>query len=221
LSEYFKWANKPVAAYSKVNRAVPSDTPPLLELVSNGAPIDDVELRIVADDDRPCAEREVGEICVRGKSLFDGYFGREDLTRAAFLDDWYRTGDLGYTAEGELFVTGRKKDLIIIQGRNFYPSDLEAAVSELPGVSDGRVAAFGDADPAAGTEMLVVVAETEIDDEAEKGRLKLAIMNHIAQSFDCTATRVYCVPPRWMVKSTAGKVARADNFKKYEAQLKS
>jgi hypothetical protein len=83
------------------------------------------------------------------------------------------------------------------------------------------VVAFGDVDPNVGTETLVLIVETELQDEHEKGRLKLAIRNCVAQSFDCTASRVYCVPPRWMVKSTAGKVARADNRRKYEALLKS
>ena len=207
--------------FQKEHRAVPRNDPPCLELISNGPPIAGVEVQVVGEDERARDECEVGEICIRGQSLFDGYYGRDDLTEQAFLGEWYRTGDLGYLSRGELFVTGRKKDLIIIQGRNFYPADLESAVSEVEGVIDGRVVAFGEVDAKLGTETLVLIAETEFQDERAQGQLKLVIKNCVAQTFDCTATHVHCVPPRWIVKSTAGKVARPDNRKKYEALLKS
>ena len=191
-----------------------------LELVSNGRPIDGVEVRIVDDAGAGLPPRSVGEICLRGSSLFAGYFRRDDLTEQAFDGDWYRTGDLGYLADDELYVTGRKKDLIIIQGRNFYPADVEAAVAEIDGVIGGRVVAFGAADAQSGTESLVLIAESAEQDPAEQGRIKREIRAHVAQSFDCTVGGVHIVPPRWMVKSTAGKVARADNRSKYERLLR-
>ena len=191
-----------------------------LVLVSNGGSVDGVEIRIVDDTDAPLAERHVGEICIRGESLFSGYFRRDDLTRSAMLGDWYRTGDLGYLADGELYVTGRKKDLIIIQGRNFYPADIEAVVAEADAVIAGRVAAFGEVDTANGTESLIILAETAEDDPREQGTIKREIRGRVAQSFDCTLGGIHLVPPRWLIKSTAGKVARADNRAKYERLLK-
>ena len=88
--------------------------------------------------------RPVGEIAIRGDYRFAGYYRRSDLTQAAITrEGWFRTGDLGFISDSELYVTGRKKDLIIIQGRNFYPTDIEDAVGRLPGVKNGRVVAFG------------------------------------------------------------------------------
>jgi len=191
-----------------------------LEFVSNGRPIGEVEVTVVDADGHVIPERQVGEICIRGTSLFSGYFGRRDLTEHAFMGDRYKTGDLGYLADGELFVTGRKKDLIVIQGRNFYPSDIEAEVSAVDGVIDGRVAAFGESDPETGTEALIIIAECEVDDATARARLELAIRKRVAQSFDCTASGVHLVPRQWLIKSTAGKVARSDNRAKYERDLK-
>jgi len=190
------------------------------EFVSNGAPISGVDIQILDDSGQPAGERRIGEICLRGPSLFSGYYRRPDLTEAAFQDGWYRTGDLGYVADGDLFVAGRKKDLIIIQGRNFHPGDIEAVVSEVDQVIDGRVVALGESDEDSGTESLVIIAETEIEDATARGRLELQIRNLIAQRLDCAPGGVHLVPPRWLVKSTAGKIARSDNRSKYEAKLR-
>jgi acyl-CoA synthetase (AMP-forming)/AMP-acid ligase II len=210
------------SAIEHEHRAVPAaEGEPALELASNGHPLHGVEVQVVDPGGSVCSERQVGEICVRGISLFSGYYGRGDLTEAAFLGDWYRTGDLGYLAEGRLYVTGRLKDLVIIQGRNLYPSDIEAVVSAIPGVLDGRVVAFGERDAATATETLVVLAECAHTDAAEQGRLKLEIRRCVAQHLDCTAGKVHLVPPRWLIKSTAGKIARHDNRLKYEAHLKT
>ncbi len=201
-------------------RAEEADGAATREFVSNGKPIPGVEVQVVDDAGEPCGDRQIGEIYLRGSSLFSGYFKREDLTAAAFLNEWYHTGDLGYQAEGDLFVAGRKKDLIIIQGRNFHPGDIEAVVSEVGDVIDGRVVAIGQSDEESGTESLVVIAETELEDTSERGQLGLQIRNLIAQRLDCAAGEVHLVPPRWLIKSTAGKIARSDNRSKYEAELR-
>lgn len=212
--------------FESEHRAAPAQGPDSMDLVSNGPVIGGVELKITDEDGRSVEERQAGSILIRGASLFSGYFERADLTRESLVDGWYDTGDLGYVAEGELYVTGRKKDLIIIQGRNFYPTDIEAAVGELDDVIEGRVAAFGESDTASGTESLVVLAESALvrdtpcatDDELIS-KLKAAIRKTVAQTFDCTVGQVHVVAPRWLVKSTAGKVARADNRAKYEREL--
>jgi len=133
-------------------------------------------------------------------------------------DGWYKTGDLGFLDRGEVFVTGRKKDLIIIQGRNFYPTDVETVAGSVPGVAPGRVVAFGATDESSGTEQLVVLAESD-DVKGPAKALELRIRSAISQELGCTASVVRIVPPRYLIKSTAGKIARGDNKKKWlEAQ---
>ncbi len=103
----------------------------------------------------------MGEILVRSDSLFEGYFNRPDLTAAAIRGGWYWTGDIGFLMDGELYVTGRKKDLIIVGGKNIYPQDVEEIVSSHPVIHDGRAVALGILNPDLGTEDIVIAAETE------------------------------------------------------------
>jgi fatty-acyl-CoA synthase len=187
-----------------------------LAFVSNGAPVEGTEVAVLDESGRALPEGRVGELAVRGEYLFSGYFRREDLTREAMTaDGWYKTGDLGFVRDGEVYVTGRKKDLIIIQGRNFYPADVEKVAARVEGVTAGRVVVFGLADERAGTEGLVVLAESEEFEGENARRLALKVRNAVAQELDCTPRDVRVVPPRWLVKSTAGKLARADNRSKY------
>lgn len=202
-----------------------------LAFVSNGRPVEGTQLAVLDQSERPLPENRVGELAVRGEYLFDGYFRRDDLTRKALtagghdrnggLHDeagdrrWFKTGDLGFVRDGEVYVTGRLKDLIVIQGRNFYPADVERLVASVEGVAAGRVVVFGLADERAGTEGLVVLAEADERANDDARRLALRIRNAVAQELDCTPRDVRVVPPRWLVKSTAGKIARADNRSKY------
>jgi fatty-acyl-CoA synthase len=187
-----------------------------LAFVSNGAPVEGTEVTVIDESGRELPEGRVGELGVRGEYLFSGYFRREDLTREAVTGEgWYKTGDLGFVRGGEVYVTGRKKDLIIVQGRNFYPADVEKVAASVEGVTAGRVVVFGLADEKAGTEGLIVLAESEEFEGENARRLSLKIRNAVAQELDCTPRDVRVVPPRWLVKSTAGKLARADNRSKY------
>lgn len=191
-----------------------------LALVSNGPVLETTEVRIVTPEGADLPEGHVGEILLRGACRFAGYVGRADLTAAAIDGGgWYHTGDLGARLDGELFVTGRAKDLVIVQGRNFYPGDLEAAAAEIPGVTPGRVAAFGVSDEISGTEKLVILFERDPGSDDPEPVIALRLRAHIAQTFNCTAGEVRAVPPRWLVKSTSGKVARADNRAKYLAHV--
>jgi fatty-acyl-CoA synthase len=185
-------------------------------LVSNGNAVKGTEVAVLDDDQQGLPDNHVGELAVRGDYRFDGYFRREELTRGSLTaDGWYRTGDLGFLRAGEIYVTGRKKDLIIIQGRNFYPADVEKTVAEVEGLIPGRIVVFGLSSDKTGTEGLVVLAEA-IDYAGEQGKqLSLKIRNAVAQELDCTPYDVRIVPPRWLIKSTAGKLARNDNRSKY------
>ena len=203
-------------AFVTGHRLLPATGASAMTLVGSGSVLPGTELRIVDGAGTVCADGAVGEIHLRGACRFQGYLRRPDLSAAAIdAEGWYGTGDLGAMVEGELFVTGRLKDLVIIQGRNFYPGDVELEVGEVPGVAAGRVAAFGVPDERDGTERLVVVAERDADSTEPDAAVALRVRAHVAQMFNCTAGDVRMVPPRWLVKATSGKVARADTRVKY------
>lgn len=189
-------------------------------LVSSGRPLPDTTVRIRSRDGRVLPERTVGEIAVSSPSLFSGYFGNAAATAAVLNDGVFRTGDLGYLADGHLYVTGRLKDLLIIAGRNVYPHDVEEAVNDAPGVIPGRVAAFGVQDAVRGTERLVVLAETAVDDVGERRRMRREIVAKVAGRIDAAPADVRLVPPRWLVKSTSGKMARDRNRERYLEELR-
>lgn len=190
-----------------------------VRFVSNGPPLPSTRVRVVRGDQAQ-AEGHVGEIQLRGDHLFAGYFRRPDLSAAAQTPDgWYRTGDLGFVWAGEIYVTGRSNDLVIVQGKNLYPADAEHAAGQVPGVNPGRVVAFGLPDDQLGTEKLALLVETAADFDGHPARLCLAIRNHVAQSLDVTPAVVRVVPPRWLVKSTSGKLARGDNRAKFQAEF--
>jgi fatty-acyl-CoA synthase len=186
-------------------------------LVSNGRPLPMTEIQVRGADGVVLGDRQVGEIHLRGGYRFSGYHGRPDLTAQAIdRDGWYATGDLGFMDEGEVYVTGRKKDLIILRGRNYAAHDIECEVAGVPGVKAGRVVAFSLSDEGIGTERLVILAEAEPGARPD-GVLALEVRKCVAQSFDTTASDVRIVPPRWLVKATSGKLARGDNRAKYLA----
>ena len=206
-------------AHEKMAVPVSPETANAVRQVSCGQPLDGVALRIVTDDGRVLPERQVGEIQVQSNLIFNGYDNRPDLTEMAFSDGWYKTGDLGYLAEGELYVCGRKKDLIIVGGKNIYPQDLEEIVEKVPGVRGGRVVAFGIFNPTAGTEDIYVIAETFSAEANELRRVERTIREHLSREADVTARRVILKESGWLIKSTSGKKARAANREKYLAEL--
>lgn len=186
-----------------------------LPVVSCGRPIQGCEVLVVDEDRRPLAERRIGEIAIRSDTLLEEYHGNPEATAAAIAEGWYYSGDLGYLAEGELYVTGRKKDLIIVGGRNFYPQDLEHVASGVAGVIPGRVAALGQVGRS-GTEEVVIVAETQVEDAA-KADLQREIQREALERLDCAVSRVQLVEPGWIVKTSSGKVARRANLEKLQA----
>jgi acyl-CoA synthetase (AMP-forming)/AMP-acid ligase II len=152
--------------------------------------------------------------------MLTGYYGRRDLTEQAFLDGWYLTGDLGYLADGELYITGRKKDLIIVGGKNVYPQDLERLAGDVPGVHPGRVVAFGVFNEQAGTEEVVMIAETDPDEMSGTGgdrRQAIAeeIRQRVNRGSDIALRTVFIVERNWLLKTSSGKIARAANRDKY------
>ncbi len=182
--------------------------------VSCGPPIPNTELRILDDDGRPLPDRFVGQIAIRSDCLLTGYYRRDDLPPFT-AGGWFLTGDRGYVAEGEVYVVGRSKDLIINAGKNIYPGDIEAIVNEVTGVHAGRAVAFGVADEREGTELVAVIAETQASDAAARQAISRAIRAAVAQQAAVTLSYVHLVGPRWLLKTSSGKLARAANRDKW------
>ncbi len=186
-------------------------------VVSCGRPLPGHEIRIVDAAGRPVGERREGRIEFRGPSVTRGYFRNPDATRATFRDGWCDSGDLGYWAGGELFVTGRQKDIIIKAGRNLHPQGIEELVGDLPGVRKGCVAAFGVADPAIGTERLVVVAESRETAPRARERLRAVIVDRVVAAVGLPPDTVAVVAPRTVLKTPSGKVRRGATREAYLA----
>jgi PAS domain S-box-containing protein len=177
-------------------------------VVSSGPCLPGNHVRIVSANGNVLGDGEVGEIFVQSDSMFSGYYNRPDLTAKAFTDGWYGSGDLGFCMDGELYVLGRKKDLIIVAGRNIYPQDIEEIVSRHPAIHDGRAVAFGLYNPELGTEDIIVVAEfNSVEIERD-------LRNAIIAELDVAPRAIYLVPAPWIVKSTAGKPARSTTREK-------
>ena len=199
------------------NLAIPaSDGKASVRMVSCGPAIPNVELRIVNPENETLPDRSIGEVAVRSNCMLNEYYHRPDATEKLMIaGGWYLTGDFGYLVAGELYITGRKKDLIIVGGKNIYPQDLEILAMEVEGVHPGRVSAFGVFDEAKGTEDVVIVAEVECEDSAEREKIEENIRAVITRGSAVALRNVYLVGPGWMVKTSSGKNARLANRDKY------
>jgi fatty-acyl-CoA synthase len=169
-----------------------------------GTPVPGLEIRIVdPDTGSPRADREVGELEIRGTSVTPGYYGRPDLATELFHDGYLRTGDLAYLVDGELVVCGRIKDVINVGGRNVFPEDVERAVATIEGVRAGNVIAFGV--PGRGKEGVVVVAETRAADVAATRR---TVAERVRQTVGLPPKDVVLVEPGTLPKTSSGKLQR-------------
>jgi fatty-acyl-CoA synthase len=188
---------------------------PNMAFVSCGQPVPDCDLRVVNADRRDVPERHVGEIALRSTSMLTGYYRRPEVTESVMADGWYFTGDMGYLADGELFITGRKKDLIIIGGKNIYPQDVENLLNDVEGIHPGRSVAFGVYNEQLGTEDLAIVAEADTDEIEVRAAALRTVRGRIVRSLDVTARYVHLVERLWLLKTSSGKVARAANREKF------
>ena len=192
---------------------------PAMKVMSSGRPLPNVQIRVLDDKGQEVAERKIGEIALKSDCMLTGYYNRPDATNEAFLDGWYLTGDYGYLSEGEIFVCGRKKDMIIVGGKNVYPQDLEALTYEVPGVHAGRSVAFGLFDDEQGTEEVVIIAEVDSDEEAEQQKIADLIRQHVTKNSAIALRHVKVVGPKWIVKTSSGKTARSANREKYLQEI--
>jgi fatty-acyl-CoA synthase len=202
-------ARGPFERGRRVEPAAPSDPNPLT-FVGCGRPLPGHQVRIASSRGDVLGEREEGAIHFRGPSVMPGYFRDPDATDAVTRGDgWIDSGDLGYCAEGDLFITGRVKDVIIAAGRNVYPQEVEEAVADVPGVRRGCVAAFGVDDQRSGTERLVVVAESREQTEEMRVAVRDAIVARMVDAIGFPPDEVFVAPPGAIPKSSSGKIRRS------------
>ncbi len=201
---------------NRVAQPVERDHPNAQIRVSCGPAIVNTAVKAIDDAGNTLPERRVGQIVVQSDCMLSEYYKRPDLQ--PFQEGWYRTGDMGYLADGEVYIVGRLKDLIINAGKNVYPQDIEAIVNTVPGVYPGRAVVFGVADEREGTELIGVVAEVTTDDPLERKHLATQIRNTVAKQSMVTVTYVHLVGERWLIKTSSGKIARAANREKWLAE---
>lgn len=187
----------------------PEDSIATLEFVSCGQPIPDHDIRIVNEKGQELGDREIGSLHFTGPSAMLGYYRNTAATEAIYHDGWWDTGDFAYISEGEVFITGRKKDIIIKAGRNLYPQEIEAVTAEVGGVRKGCVIAFGAKDPKWGTEKLVVVAETLETKTRLRNQIISEIIEKISVVLGIPPDEVVLVPPRTLPKTSSGKLQRS------------
>ena len=187
-----------------------------IQMTSSGHPLPNVKIRVIDEAFNNVDERVVGEIAVQSDCMLTEYFNRPDATESAIKDGWYLTGDYGYVANGELYVSGRKKDLIIVGGKNVYPQDLESLAGEVTGVRAGRCVAFGMYDQESGTEEVVIIVES---DSSDKVSIADAVRKHVTKSSAIALRHVKVVDETWIIKTSSGKTARSANKEKFLKEL--
>ena len=176
-------------------------------IVNCGRPVRDMTLAIREEDGSDLPERAIGKIWCRGPSVMAGYFRDPEATDACLIDGWLDTGDMGYMSDGYLYIVGRAKDMIIVNGRNHWPQDIEWAVEQLPGFKAGDIAAFAITTPG-GEETPAVLVQCRSSDEAERVRLREEIRERV-RSVTGMNCLIELIPPRTLPRTSSGKLSRA------------
>ena len=195
--------------------------PEVLEVVACGQPLREHQIRIVDNQGRELPDRRVGNLQFKGPSTTSGYMHNPEATEQLFDDGWLNSGDLAYVSEGDVYLTGRVKDMIIRAGRNIYPHELEERIGDIEGIRKGCVAVFGSLDAAAGTERLVIIAETRSMDEMVHSALNQEIAEVTNELTGTPADEVVLAPPHTVLKTSSGKIRRAATRQGFEQGLLS
>jgi fatty-acyl-CoA synthase len=175
-------------------------------VVNCGRPVKGMEIEIRGADGEMLPERGIGKVWVRGTSVMVGYYRDEEATEACLKDGWLDTGDMGYMSGGYIFIVGRAKDMIIINGKNHWPQDIEWAVEQLPGFKSGDIAAFAITGPS-GEETPAVLVHCRVSDPEERGRLRDDIRERV-RAITGISPVVELIPPRTLPRTSSGKLSR-------------
>jgi 1-acyl-sn-glycerol-3-phosphate acyltransferase len=202
--------------FAREGKAMPATDADTLSIPSCGRALAGHQIRIVDEAGYELPERRVGRLEFRGPSATSGYYRNPEATAKLFHNGWLDSGDYAYMAQGEVFITGRIKDLIKRGGRNLYPYDLEQAIGNLPGIRKGCVAVFASNDPATATERLVVMAETRERDEPARAALRRTLNQTAIDIIGMPADDIVLVPPHSVLKTSSGKIRRIACKQAYE-----
>ena len=185
-------------------------------LISSGVPLENCEVRIIGKNNEILDDGLIGEIIIKSNCMLKEYFKRELETSNAIIDGYYHTGDIGFIQNNNLYITGRKKDIIIASGQNFYPNDIENVINEVFGVRKGRVCVFGVYNELLGTEEIIALAELEKNsDNREKIEIIKLIKHSVFNQIGCQIKKILFTGRDSLIKSTSGKISRSHNKKKY------
>ncbi|WP_255573907.1 fatty acyl-AMP ligase [Erythrobacter sp. SCSIO 43205] len=184
-------------------------------IVNCGKPLPDMEVRITGESGKSREDHQIGKVWCRGPSVMHSYFRNKEATDDCLVDGWLDTGDMGYTADGYLFIVGRAKDMIIINGKNHWPQDIEWAVEQLPGFNHGDIAAFS-LEQENGEEAPAVLVHCRVSDPVERVKLREEIADKV-RSVTGMSCVVELVPPRTLPRTSSGKLSRAKAKKLYLA----
>lgn len=182
-------------------------------IVNCGKPLPDMDVEIRGENDEIKGDHQIGKVWCRGPSVMHSYFRNEEATADCLVDGWLDTGDMGYMADGYLFIVGRAKDMIIINGKNHWPQDIEWAVEQLPGFNHGDIAAFS-VESENGEEAPAVLVHCRVSDPEERVKLRDTIREKVqaVTGMNCV---VELVPPRTLPRTSSGKLSRAKAKKLY------
>jgi acyl-CoA synthetase (AMP-forming)/AMP-acid ligase II len=215
------WVDTELISRSQIAQTISPDSEHKMSIVSCGKLSPGAQVRIVDGAENDLPERRVGEVLIGGSFTFKGYLQQMDTNDAPHNDGWLRTGDLGYLADGELYICGRKKDMMIIGGQNLFPEYLEQAVLEIPEIRPGRTVVFGMEDPKLRTEMAVMVCELkEALPEDEQRRVIREVRRRVVLATDIALGDVRLVERGWIHKTSSGKMSRNLNREKYINEFK-
>ncbi|MCB0163626.1 MAG: AMP-binding protein [Anaerolineae bacterium] len=185
-------------------------------ILSCGYPIHDIEIAIVDPEGNTLDERHVGEVIFTSNALMTEYYHQPDLTAQTLRDGWFYTGDLGYKWDGQLYICGRLKDVIIVEGKNIQPHYIETIAQIAVGSAGGLAAAFGVFDERSGTERPILVCELlNDDDKLKQNQIALQIRQRVFEQLDVSLADIHWVPKGWIIKTTSGKISRMANRQKY------
>ncbi|HEY3463892.1 MAG TPA: fatty acyl-AMP ligase [Amycolatopsis sp.] len=185
-----------------------------------GRPLDGLEAEIVNESGSRLGEREVGEIRLRGEAVTPGYLTMEGPVGTQDAEGWLNTGDLGYLVDGQIVICGRRKDVIIMGGRNLYPTDIERAATSVEGVRAGNAVAVR-LDAGSRRERFAVVVESKLagDAEAEKNLMK-QVSARVRDAVDMRPYAVVVLPAGSLPKTPSGKVKRAATAQQFADKIK-